>query len=83
MHEPTRCKNCWNSKAAEGRIATQEPRGVNGIQVAVDLQLGKFFARPIKSAIKARICSNCGLIELYAEEAAKLYTAFLKSQSED
>jgi predicted nucleic-acid-binding Zn-ribbon protein len=33
-----------------------------------------------ESDIHARVCGNCGYVELFAEDAAELYRAYLQSQ---
>ena len=80
MEKTKKCKNCGSGDAAEGRIKTQETGQLSTIEVAVDRRPGKIFRNPIKSAITARICSNCDLVELYAKDPAKLYEVFLETQ---
>jgi ribosomal protein S27AE len=50
--------------------------GVNADPTAI------MFKKPARSDVHAWICGRCGYIELYADNPAELYQAFLTAQSE-
>ena len=50
--------------------------GVNADPTAI------VFKKPARSDVHAWICGQCGYVEIYADDPAELYQAFLTAQSE-
>lgn len=80
------CLRCASDKVAEGvevRLSMQRENisKLHTVRLAVDLDPGvsKFFAGAGKEyescGLSARVCGDCGHVELIAEDGLRIYTA--------
>ena len=80
MNESARCAGCGSADIVLG-AKLQDLSLVPGmLKVSVDaepkavLPVGRVFSR-----LRANICGNCGLAEIFAEDPSELYQAYLES----
>jgi hypothetical protein len=84
MSDPQVCLRC-GSQSVIPRVRVTE-RGEDGARHDVQLEIqrrpsAKFFKRPELSKLVARACADCGHVELYADTARALYTAWLEAEA--
>ena len=84
MPEPLLCRRC-GSEEVMPRVRVAE-RGADDMRhdLQVEVQLrpnARFFKRPQRVDLTARVCGACGYTELYAESPDVLYMAYLQADS--
>jgi len=76
-----KCKNCASEKIMANVPVLDQGQQSDGYLkalVGVEKPEAILFKKPIYATLRANICSVCGHTELFAEDAAKLYEAYLK-----
>jgi hypothetical protein len=78
------CSKC-GSESVIPRLRVVE-RGEDGNRHDVQLEVQRrpsamFFKRPERSKLLARVCGDCGHVEIYADAPRKLYTAWLEAEA--
>jgi hypothetical protein len=61
-------------------------RAEDGIRRDVQLEIQRrpkamFFKRPERSTLLARVCGDCGHVELFADAPSAVYTAWLEAEA--
>ena len=84
MSDPQVCPRC-GSESLIPRLRVTE-RGEDGSRHEVQLEVQRrpsamFFKRPELSKLVARVCGDCGHVELYADAPRALYTAWLEAEA--
>lgn len=84
MPDAMACAKC-GSESMIPRLRVIE-RGEDGARHDVHLEMQRrpkamFFKRPERSMLWARVCGDCGHVDLYAEAPRALYTAWLEAET--
>lgn len=85
MPDPLVCTKC-GSHSVMPRVRVVE-RGEDASYREVQLEIRRrpralFFKRPARSALMARLCADCGHVEVYADAPRVLYTAWLEAEAD-
>lgn len=85
MSDPLVCTRC-GSQSVIPRVRVVE-RGEDGTRRDVQLEIRRrpralFFKRPARSTLMARLCADCGHVEVYADAPRALYTAWLEAEAD-
>ena len=84
MADPLLCTRC-GSESVIPRLRVVE-RAEDGSRHDVQLEVQRrpnamFFKRPERSTLLARVCGDCGHVEVYADAPRALYAAWLEAES--
>ena len=84
MPDPLVCTRC-GSESVIPRLRVVE-RGEDGARHDVQLEIQRrptamFFKRPERSTLVARVCGDCGHVEIYTDAPRALYTAWLEAEA--
>ena len=84
MTEPLTCSKCGATSVIP-RLRVVE-RSEDGSRHDVQLEVlrrptAMFFKRPERSALFARVCADCGYVEVYADTPRTLYAAWLEAEA--
>lgn len=85
MSDPLVCTRC-GSQSVIPRVRVVE-RGEDGTRRDVQLEIRRrpralFFKRPARATLMARLCADCGHVEVYADAPRALYTAWLEAEAD-
>ena len=83
MASELRCSKCGSTKVVpRARVADRGDYGVDSgnVRVGVARRPHKFFSLQKKVDVYARVCGECGFAELYVDDPATIYDAYLQSQ---
>lgn len=73
------CDKCGSDKIIpHAKVIDRIGSGAEGdLAVSVDEKPDAFmFKQRIRSGVSAKVCGNCGFLELYADDPASLYSAY-------
>ena len=84
MSDPLVCARC-GSESVIPRLRVVE-RGEDGARHDVQLEIQRrpnamFFKRPERTTLFARVCGDCGQVEMYADTPRALYSAWLEADA--
>jgi hypothetical protein len=84
MPDPLLCLRCGSDEVIP-RVRVVE-RADDGMRHDVQVEIqrkpnARFFKRPERVDLTARVCCACGFTELYADAPRALYTAYLQADS--
>lgn len=85
MPDELSCSRC-GSQSVIPRSRVVE-RGEDGVRHDVQLEIQRrpnamFFKRPERLNMLARVCGDCGHVELYADKPRTLYLAWLEAEAD-
>ena len=83
MTDEHRCSKCGSEKIVpRARVLDRDHGAVGGnVRVGVARRPHKLFTLQKKADVYARVCGECGFAELFVDDAATIYDAYLQAQS--